>query len=253
MITIAILSKDNAETIKNTLESTKDFAEVILLDNGSSDDTLQIAASFPNVTIYEHPFIGFGPLRNHAASLATNDWILALDSDEVLSPALVKEIFHTPLSPNTVYSIPFENYLNQKKIRFSGWSPDRHVRLYNKKVTSFSSAQVHEGVIVKNCVEYQLHNPIYHYSYRSIADFLRKMETYSTLFALQNRGKKKASLPTALLHGGFAFFKTYIIKRGFLDGSEGFIISLYNAHTAYYKYLKLMEANKCSSSSSTTA
>jgi len=96
----------------------------------------------------------------------------------------------------------------------------------------------------KNQAQIKLNNPIIHYSYENVGDFLKKMQTYSTLFAEQNQGKKSASSWKAIVHGMFAFFKSYFLKKGFLDGYEGFLISMYNGHTAFYKYIKLYEANK---------
>ncbi|MCB1110535.1 MAG: glycosyltransferase family 2 protein [Chlamydiia bacterium] len=244
MITVTILTKNNEETIGSVLESVRAFEEVILLDTGSTDATLEIAQIYPNVKVFKSPFIGFGPLHNLAADYATHDWILSIDSDEVLTPELSQDILSLSLHPQSVYSFPFYNYFNGKHIKWCGWYPDRHVRLYNKTVTSFTNDQVHEKIQCKALQEVRLSAPIKHYSYRSISDFLQKMERYTTLFALQNAHKKRSSVPKAFLHGAFAFFKSYVIKRGFLGGHEGYLISLYNGQTAFYKYLKLAYANR---------
>ena len=114
---------------------------------------------------------------------------------------------------------------------------------YNKMKTKFSDDQVHEAIISENMRHVPLKAPLIHYSYASISDFLAKMQSYSTLFANQYQGKRKSSFAKALSHGIFAFFKSYVLKRGFLGGYEGYVISAYNGHTAYYKYLKLYEAN----------
>jgi len=244
MITVTILTKNAEETLDSVLEAVSSFEEVILLDTGSTDCTLEIAKIYPNVKIFETPFIGFGPLHNLAAHYATHAWILSLDSDEVLTPELAKEIHSLELNTLCVYSFPFDNYFNGKHIKWCGWYPDRHVRLYNKTVTAFSPVKVHERILSEGLKEIPLRSPVKHYSYRSISDFLRKMETYSTLYAEENQHKKNSSLMKAILHGGFAFIKSYVIKRGFLGGKEGYIISLYNAQTAFYKYLKLSYVNR---------
>ena len=114
---------------------------------------------------------------------------------------------------------------------------------YNKTKTKFSSNLVHEKLENKNQLAFYFKNSINHYPYRNIDDFLRKMSAYSTLFAIQNKNKKKSSFLKAIFHSTFAFIKSFIIKRGFTAGKEGFIISLYNTHTAYYKYLKLAQIN----------
>jgi len=244
MITVMILTKDNERTLRKTLESTQGFLEVLICDTGSKDRTLEIAKEFSNVKILQKPFMGFGELRNAIAQEASHDWILSLDSDEVLSKQLQKEIPSLQLDPSFVYDFSFHNFYNERLIKWCGWYPESHIRLYHRKKTSFSNAQVHEGVLFQDLRVLRCKGVIEHYSYRSTHDFLEKMQRYSDLFAKQYQGKKKSSLFHAIYHGFFAFFKSYILKRGFLGGKEGFVISVYNANTAFYKYLKLAEANQ---------
>lgn len=242
MISICILTKNAAATLQATLESTRDFDEVILLDNGSTDETLAIAARFPNVKIHTTPFIGFGPLRNLAASKASHDWILALDSDEILSPSLIQEIRGLQLDPQCGYFLRRHNYYNGKRIFGCGWDPEYTARLYHRGHSRFADVEVHEALIApKWC---KLTSPLLHTPFRTTSDFLMKMQTYSTLFAKQNQDRRKSSLTRALSHGFFAFIRSYLLRRGFLCGKEGFIISLYNANTTFYKYLKLSEINQ---------
>lgn len=243
-ISAIVLTRNNETTLKKTLEALKGFKDVVVLDTGSKDTTLQIAKAFPNVRVFEHNFSGFGTLRNLAAEYAKSDWVLSIDSDEVLSIEAYEEIKSKILEESRVYSFPFENFFNGKLIKWCGWYPDRHIRLYNKKKTSFSSDFVHERVLQSSLKHEHLFFPIKHYSYGCISDFLEKMQRYSTLFAQQNKYKRSSSLFKAISHCVFAFFKSYILKRGIFGGVEGFIISTYNAQTAYYKYLKLWEANK---------
>lgn len=241
MITVCILTKNAQETLYSTLESVRQFSEVLILDNGSTDATLEIARKYSNVTIYETQFCGFGPMRNKVAALASNDWLLALDSDEVVSDNLIQEIFNLSLDPNFAYTMPRNNFYRGKRIRGCGWSPDRVARLYNRKTTRYCDANVHEALETKNLIP--LHSPLLHTPFRTTEEFLAKMQHYSTLFAKQYQGKKTSSFSNAIAHGFFAFFRSYILKYGFIDGANGFIISLYNANTAFYKYLKLNEIN----------
>ncbi len=240
-ISVTILTKNAERSLRATLDSLKLFKEVLILDTGSTDRTLQIAAEFPNVTIKSSPFLGFGKSHNLATSLARYDWILSVDSDEVLSEELIEEISTLKLDPQSVYLVPRHNYFNQKKIRgCSGWHSDRVVRLYHRNHAAFSDAAVHEK-IVSTCPEVALSSPLHHTPYLEIADFLAKMQTYTTLFAEQEKEKKEGSFSKALFHSWFTFFKSYILNRGFLAGKEGFIISAYQSQTAFYKYLKLEE------------
>ncbi len=241
MISICILTKDAARTLQKTLDSVQTFHEVILLDNGSIDATLELAKKYPNVKIFTSPFIGFGPLRNEAAKLASNDWILFLDSDEVLSQELIQELHELKPLKEIAYFLPRHNYYNGKRIRGCGWDSEQIARLYHRKFAQFSTVQVHEKLEAP--AFQKLHSPILHTPYLSTADFLLKMQQYSTLFAEQNRGKKRSSFPIALAHAFYAFIRSYFLKKGLFCGKEGFLISLYNANTTFYKYLKLTELN----------
>lgn len=244
MISVTILTKNSQKYLRELLEALKDFSEVVLFDNGSTDDTLEIASSYMNVSIHIGIFEGFGPTHNKASSLAKHDWILSIDSDEIVSKEMSETIFRQKLNPECVYSFSRHNFFNGKFIKWCGWYPDRQIRLYNRTKTRFTEAQVHEAVITEGMQIVALNGPLTHYSYECVADFLSKMQSYSTLFAKQNVGKRRSSPLKATLHGLFAFFKSYILKRGFLGGYEGFLISAYNAHTAFYKYMKLYEANR---------
>jgi len=243
VISVTVLAKNSQKYLKEVLQSLEAFGEVLLYDTGSTDDTIAIAKTFPNVRVVEAAFVGFGPTHNNASATAKYDWIFSIDSDEIVSPELVEELKTVECKPVAVYSFPRHNYFNGKFIQWCGWYPDRQTRIYNKTKTRFSDAMVHEAIISEGMIHQLCNGPLIHYSYDSIADFLSKMQSYSSLFAAQNCGKKKSSLFKALTHAWFAFFKSYIIKRGFMGGYEGFVISAYNGHTAYYKYLKLYEAN----------
>jgi len=244
MISVTILTKNSEKMIEKVLEALKDFNEVLIYDTGSTDRTLELVGQFANVTVYEASFEGFGICHNKASNLARNDWILSLDSDEVITPELIQEIRGIKLRPDTVYGFPRKNFYNSKWIRWCGWHPDRIKRLYNRKRTSFTNAEVHEQIIHEGMNLVFLEHAIEHYSYEGTGDFLAKMQHYSDLFAKQHANKKKSSFSKALFRGVYTFIKNYFFQRGFLGGAEGFTISLYNANTAFYKYLKLHEANR---------
>jgi len=238
MIAITVLTKNASDTIEATLNSIKQFSEVIVVDTGSSDNTIEIASKFSNVKIFERAFDGFGELHNFAVEMATKDWILSLDSDEVLSDEAYQKITSMRLDEESVYLFAFRNYLNGRWIKGCGWHPDYHIRLFNRKRTKFTNAKVHEKVITEGLKLVYLKEPIYHYSYRSVDDFIRKMRTYSALSAKQKQGKS-SSIFKAVWKSRFAFFRTYILQRGFLNGPEGYMIARYNSETTYYKYLHL--------------
>lgn len=244
MISVTILVKNGESTLSAVLRALEHFEEIVVVDTGSTDRTLEIAAQFLNVRLFQRKFNGFGPAHNDAALLCRNDWILSIDADEVISPNLSKEIFEMQLNQDTVYFLPRHNYFNGKKINWCGWGNETCARLYHRKATCFSTTLVHEGVITKGKAKVTLKNALVHTPYASLSDFLKKMELYSTLFALEHQGKKTSSPWRALYHGMGAFLKSFLLKRGFLGGYEGFLISIYNGHTAFYKYLKLYHLNK---------
>ncbi len=244
MISVVMIVKNGERCVAQVLKALQSFDEVIVADTGSTDETLAIAKNFSNVSLHKIPFNGFGEARNLAANLAKHDWILSIDCDEVPSPQLVSEIESLSLEEGTLYSIPFQNYFNDKWIKWCGWHPEEHIRLYHRKKTAFCTSLVHEGIEKKGFKIQKLQNPIHHYPYATISDFLKKMERYSTLFAEQYYGKKRSTPGIAAWHGMGAFLKSFFLKRGFLGGYEGFLISVYNGHTAFYKYLKLYHLNK---------
>lgn len=245
MISVTVLAKNSEATIADTLSSLQEFDEVILLDTGSTDKTVEIAKRFPNTKVCYHDFIGFGKTHNIASSLASHDFILSIDSNEIVSVELSKEILSLELDPMTTYSMLRKNYFRGKHMTgCAGWYPDWVCRLYHRGKTGFNHAKVHEKILQGTLESVRLKGTIDHTPYRKVGDFLAKMESYSSLFATQHAGKKKSSLPKAVFRGFFAFFKSYILKRGIFLGAEGLLISLYNGHTTFYKYVKLAEENK---------
>ncbi|MCB1134931.1 MAG: glycosyltransferase family 2 protein [Chlamydiia bacterium] len=242
-ISVTILTKNSQKHLPGILDRLSAFDEILILDSGSEDATLSLVTNYANVSLYQDRFTGFGEMHNKATALARNDWILSIDSDEVPSEELLTELATLQLDAGCVYTIPRRNIYNGKVIKHCGWWPDRVKRLYNRTATQWSDAEVHESVLTAGMRIIDLQHPLIHYSYEGIGHFLSKMQSYSDLFVKQNKDKKAASPCKAVLHGLAAFIKTYFIKRGFLDGWEGLIISSYNANTAFYKYLKLYEAN----------
>lgn len=244
-ISATILTKNSQRYLEACLESLQPFDEVVILDNGSTDNTLAIARSFDNVTIHEHPFIGFGPMKNLAAQKARNDWIFSVDSDEVVSPALVESIRRLdPSRTDTVYAMNRLNHYRGKPIRCCGWYPDVVTRLYHRAHTSFSDVKVHESLVLQpDTKKVTLQNGmIEHYPFDNVEELLEKLQKYSTLYAKQST--KPSSPAKAFFRALFAFIKHYFFQRGFLCGYEGLLISVCNANGVFYKYMKLYEKQR---------
>lgn len=242
-ISCVIIAKNAESTLSTTLNSLKEFTDVILYSNNSTDNTDAIASTYPNVTLINGDFLGFGPSKNKAASFSKNEWILSLDADEVLSSTFIESLKKLTPTNQVVYSITRENYYKQTIVKHC-WGKDTITRLYNKKETSFSDKQVHEHILSKGFKIINIEGNVKHYPYASITDFIVKLDRYSTIYAQDNVGKKNSSPTKALLNSLFSFFKTYFLKRGFLDGYAGLVIAFSHMATNFYKYIKLYELNK---------
>ncbi|MBC3541897.1 glycosyltransferase [Rufibacter sediminis] len=243
-ISVTILAKNSQELLPQCLQALAQFPEVILLDNGSTDATVSIAGQFPNVKVFHSPFIGFGPLKNLAASYASHDWILSIDSDEVMTPELVQTILTYPLDNARAYRFLRHNFYGKRLINACGWENDYVLRLFNRRTTRFTDREVHEGLITQGLTLETLPGILNHYSFKNTSELLQKLNQYTTLFAQENRFKKKSSAFKATYKAIWTFTRNYFLKRGFLYGFEGFLISACNANGAFYKYMKLHEANR---------
>lgn len=242
-ISCVIIVKNAASTIDVTLASLASFEDVVLYDNGSTDKTLEIAKSYPNVNLVQGDFSGFGPTKNLACTFAKNDWVLSLDADEVLSDEFIKNLTSIELNDKNIYTILRENYYKKTQIKHC-WGDDFIVRLFNKTKTAFTDEKVHEKVIEEGFNTVPIEGSVKHYPYATITDFIIKLDRYSSAFAIDNVGKKSSSPAKAFFNGLFSFFKTYFIKRGFLDGYAGLVIAFSHMATNFYKYIKLYELNQ---------
>ena len=244
-VSATLLTKNSQGRLEEVLAALAWCDEVVVFDTGSTDRTWDIAGRFPNVSLHRlaGDFPGFGLVRQAAVERARNDWILAVDSDEVVSAQLADEITSLRLDPGAVYEIPFHNYFNGRLITSCGWHCERHERLFNRARTNFCASHVHERVRTAGLTVRRLRHPIRHYSYEGTDDFLRKMHHYSRLFAAQGKGRKSSSPLRAVTRSAWAFAKSYFLQRGILQGYEGLVISAYKAQTVFWKYLMLHEAN----------
>ena len=242
-ISCVIIVKNAQNTMEKVLNSLKDFDDVVVYDNGSTDRTMQIVKKFNNTNLIEGEFKGFGWTKNKAVSFAKNDWIFSLDADEILSNNFVDNIKKINLNQNIIYSINRINFYKNNKIKHC-WSNDIIPRIFNKNLTSFTNDQVHEKIINNNFKNIIIIGDVKHYPYSNISDFIKKADNYSTLFAKNNKAKKSSSPLKASLNGIYSFVKTYFFKRGFLDGYAGLVIAFSHMVTNFYKYIKLYELNK---------
>lgn len=242
-VSAVMIVKNGAKTIARSLESLSEFDNVVVYDNGSTDGTQEIVRTFPNVHLIEGEFDGFGTTKNRAASYAVHDWVLIIDSDEVVDEGLLHALKTKVLDPRTIYIVNFIAYYKEIQIRHCGWNNQKIRRIYNKSVTRFNDNFVHENIIDEGMKKENIEGNMKHYSYMSISDFIVKVDRYSTLFAEDHAGKKFPTPAKAFFNGFYSFFRTYFLKRGFLDGYAGLIIAFSHMATNFYKYIKLYEMN----------
>ena len=241
-LSIVIITRDEQAAIRRCLESVAWAGEIVVLDAGSIDETARIARECGAKVHIASDWQGFGRQKNRALDLATGDWVLSLDADEWISPELRTEIERVLAAPgdHAAFRMPRLSSYCGRFMRHSGWWPDYVTRLFRRGQARFSDDLVHERLIVQGAVG-TLRESLLHEAIRDLDEALVKMNAYSTAGALMQleRGGK-ASLAGAVRHGAWTFFRTYVLRAGFLDGREGFMLAVSNAEGAYYRYLKLM-------------
>lgn len=245
MLSVIIITKNEELKIRDCLDSVDWADEIIVVDACSKDNTVQICQEYTDIVVTES-WEGFGKQKNKALALANNEWILSIDADERISDTLRLEI-QTALSQpgdQIAFEIPrLSNYCG-RFMKHSGWYPDYILRLFKKENGQFSDDLVHEKVNV-NGKTGRLTSPIEHYSFDDLDQVISKVNHYSTLSA-ENMYKngKTSTLGIAILRGFWSFFRTYILRLGFLDGREGLMLAISNSEGTYYKYAKLALKNK---------
>ena len=236
-----LITRNEEANLEDCLASLDGLAtQIVVVDTQSTDRTLVIAQRYGALISSPTDWPGFGPQKNRALDLASEDWVLSLDADERLTPELRAEIKGVLDKPQTdCYAIPRLSWYCGRFMRHSGWTPDYVDRLFKRGSARFSTDLVHERLIPKGPV-LRLKNQMLHYSFMNLAQVQEKMERYSTASAQQAfvRGKTASPLK-AILHGAWSFFRTYILRAGFLDGPQGFSLALANAKGSYLRYIKL--------------
>lgn len=242
MLSVIIITKNAAEHLERCLCSISWVDEIIVLDSGSTDKTVEICQQFPVKIYHNADWQGFGVQKNRALQYATGDWVLSLDADEEVTPELRQALQHSMLQ--TEYSAFAINRLSRycgRWIWHGGWHPDYVVRLFKRGCAQFSTDLVHEQLQVIEGKTGKIKQMLLHYSFNSVEEVLHKINHYSTAGAQMRWAQgKRGSLRRAILHGSWMFLRTYILRAGFLDGRQGFMLAVSNAEGTYYRYLKLL-------------
>lgn len=243
-LTATILTRNEAHNIGDCLDSLAQLAdEIVVLDSGSTDNTCDIArARGARVMVDDGPWPGFGAQKNRALDQARGDWVLSIDADERVTPELAKAIRAAIARADAdAYAIPRLSQFCGAWVHHSGWRPDYVVRLFRRGKARFSDNLVHERLEVTGQVG-RLRASLLHYSYTSTEQVQRKSIQYAEAGAreLAERGKRVGPLSPAL-HGTWAFIRTLLLRRGFLDGATGWAIARMNAAVSYRKYRRARE------------
>jgi glycosyltransferase involved in cell wall biosynthesis len=233
-----IITKNEAANIGACLDSVAFCYERIVIDGGSADDTVAIARQ-KGAQVVIQQWLGFGSQKNYALSLAKGEWVLSIDADERVTPALAEAIEAAIVEGAAdCYEMPRRSSFLGRKMRHSGWNPDYVLRLFRRGQARFSDDLVHEHVVCDGPVA-RLSEPLLHYPVTRIEDALSRMDRYSTAGAEMLIGSgRRVSFASGIVHGWWSFFRTYVLRLGFLDGREGFLLAVANAEGAYYRYMK---------------
>lgn len=244
-LSVAIITKNEEERLSGCLDSVAFAAEVVVVDCGSTDRTVAIARDCGAV-VFEEPWQGFGRQKQLAIDRCRNQWILVLDADERVSldaQAGIRKAL-SGAEEYLAYSFPRQNYFSGRWLKHAGWWPDRVARLFKKGSARMSDRQVHEALEVNGPVG-ELAGPLIHYANRSLSQTISKVNSYSSAGAAELYAQgKSASVGTALARALWSFFHNYFIRRGFLDGGEGFIMAVSDVMNVFFKYAKLREMRR---------
>lgn len=247
-LSVIMIVRNESANLAACLEGVATANEWVVVEHGSTDDTRHVARLLGVQLIETADWPGFGPQKNRALDAAKKDWILSLDADERVTPALMAEI-RTAVASNQAdaYEIPRLTQFCGTWIHHCGWTPDRVLRLFRRNAARFSDDLVHERLVMRdmNANIGRLTEPLLHYSYPTPSNYWQKLQRYSHDWAIQKHADgKRTSIVRAAASGAVAFVKSYFFRLGFLDGSMGFVVCCLQAQSAFGKYFELYWMNR---------
>jgi glycosyltransferase involved in cell wall biosynthesis len=243
MLSVIVITKNEAQHISRCLASVSWADEIIVLDSGSDDNTVKLCQAYTD-KVFVTDWPGFGIQKQRALDKASGDWVLSIDADEQVSPELKAEI-QQAIQDNQFdgFEIPRLSSYCGRDMKHGGWWPDYVLRLFKRELGKFSPELVHERIEVSGTLA-KLTHPLLHEAFINPEEVLHKINSYSSLGARKlHADGKQTSLSVAILKGLWTFLRTYFLKGSFLDGRQGLMLAISNAEGAYYKYVKLLELN----------
>ena len=246
-LSVTVITRDEEAQIGDCLDSVRWADEIVVIDTGSADQTLEICRKYtPHV--YTRPWEGYAAAKNAALDRATGDWILSLDADERVSAALRAEItalcLQPPASLADGYAVPRRNYLWGRWLRYGGLYPDYQIRLFKRGRGCFTARRVHESVQIDGRVGRLTHH-LDHYSYQRLGDVILRLDRYTDLAALDRRDHGRSFRATALgMRPIGRFLRNYVLKQGFRDGIPGLIMAGSYAYGVFAREAKLWELTR---------
>lgn len=241
-LSVIVITRNEGRNIGECLKSVEWADQIVVVDSGSTDRTVELARQFtPHV--FQHSWLGYGEAKNFALDHCTCDWVLWLDADERVTPELAEEICSiiTRRGKQAGYEVARRAYFIGKWIRHCGWYPGYVTRLFRRTGAHFSTARVHEGLLINGSIG-RLQHDLLHFTDKNLFHYFKKFNRYTSLAAEDlAESERPFSLWDLLVRPAFLFFKMYFLRRGFLDGMHGFVLSLLSAAYVFVKYAKTWE------------
>ncbi|VAX10257.1 hypothetical protein MNBD_GAMMA25-36 [hydrothermal vent metagenome] len=240
-ISVIVIAFNEEDALVDCLESVFWANEIIVVDSGSTDQTLEIARKYTDNVYIEADWQGFGIQKQRAQFYARGRWILSIDADERVTPELQQEILAAALADDAAYSMPILPHCFGRFIRHGGWYPAPKVRLYPRLRAGYGSQQVHEKLEYEGELEIRkLKGDLLHYTYRDIEHYLLKSAHYAAAWAAPREAKgRKVTLFQGAIHAFTCFLRMYVFRAGFLDGKQGFLLAVLSSHSTFVKYADL--------------
>jgi glycosyltransferase involved in cell wall biosynthesis len=241
---VVIITCNEERNIRDALESVKNFSDIVVVDSFSADRTVEICRQYTE-RVYQQEWKGFARQKQTAVDYAKEAWVLIIDADERVTPELREEIIKTiHQCPENGFYIPRKNFFLNRWIRHSGWWPDYTLRLFRKGQGRLDDREVHEKVVLQGETGY-LKKPLEHHTYRTLSEYIQKMEKYSGLAAREITNRKSPSPPSVLMKitfsPPFTFLKMYLLRQGIRDGMRGFLLAILYSFYTFLKYAKVWE------------